>query len=331
MFEAMLSERFREGQDQGKPIVLQECSTPIVEAWFSFIYGIDWEPRDEIGFALALLEFGHRFNIAALESHARARAQDLADASTSYNVLSLAKATGREATVMKMIEFKTDNLDDTHLEPWFERLAMEEMQGIRAIVESFTARIMKKRGVRHMKLASRASAKETACRQEIVFNAIAVWVSADIDEPTKYMEDLLDFVKLSSGVPIKVIVQRMERTCPLNSAPNLLLEIARVFELQVDEKTVLMHDWTQALETETKEQDTLNWRIAEQEGMNRDSIQRLEARSFCPNCRYNLNTGSRCEPRRTWFELALQISLLYGNSKGSNLYPSAKAESRVKF
>jgi hypothetical protein len=255
-------------------------SYAVVEAGLSFTYGIDWEPRDDIGFALALWEFGHRFNIAALVSHARARAQDLADASTSYNVLFLAKATGCEATVMKMIEFKADNLDDTHLEPWFERLAVEEKQRIMAIVESFTARIMKKRGVRYMKLASRASAKETACRQEIVFNAFTVWVSADIDEPTKYMDDLLDFVKLSSGVPIKVIVQRMTRTCPLNSAPKLLLEIARVLELQVDEKTVLMHDWTQAPETETKEQETLNRRIAEQEGMNRDSIQRLEKRSF---------------------------------------------------
>lgn len=238
VFESLLSKHFLEGQDADLPIVLGETTARVVNAGLAFIYGYSWEPSDDIELALGLWEFGHRFDIAALESEARFVAQSLADVDSCFEVLCAARTLDDAETRAKMVDLIACVLDEALFSTWFGNLTLEELKSVLTLTETGN---MAARGVQYYRMSREDSeddddedsedmvdSRDEAHCEEIIFNAISVWVKADTGARAQHMDVLLEHLNLSDDLPMNIIVYNMARRSPLNTAPAFVEKLAQV-------------------------------------------------------------------------------------------------------
>lgn len=252
VFESLLSKHFLEGQDAEVPIVLRETSAEVVNAGLAFIYGYSWEPSDDVQLALGLWEFGHRFDIAALESKARDVAQKLADVDSCYAVLCAARTLDDMETRAKMVEIIACVLDMALFCEWFGKLTLQELKSVLALVETFDEREMAVRDIRYYKELREESengddddslemvdSRQEAYCEEIIFNAITTWVQVDPEARAPHMDVLLEHLNLSEDLPIGTIVYEMAATRPINTAPAFVEKLALVLEREYKHRVAL--------------------------------------------------------------------------------------------
>lgn len=253
VFESLLSKHFLEGQDADVPIVLGETTAEVVCAGLAFIYGYSWEPSDDIELALGLWEFGHRFDIAALESEARLVAQHLADVDSCYAVLCAARTLDDAETRSKMVDLIACVLDEALFSSWFGKLTLDELKSVLALVETFDESEMALRDIRFYKeqreecvhddddeaFAGMVDSRQEAYSEEIIFNAIATWVQVDTEARACHMDVLLEHLNLSEDLPISTIVYEMATTSPLNTAPAFVQKLAFVLDREYKHRMAL--------------------------------------------------------------------------------------------